>query len=281
MLNDIFKSIGPIIAAAMAGKFESGDFRFDGGKVHFDGGWEGVPLSEFDQTQAAPEKVLVAGPTKVRIAQGEVFRIATDGEGAASVRFALRNGKLAVTRDGSGGDASLPCVVDIIMPPPRNLSVVGAGSIKSSTLAAEAKVSVAGSGSIRLDGIDCERLKASLMGSGRVEARGNVGRLKLASAGSGESELSHLVAASANLTVTGSGAVELASDGEIEAKIMGSGSITIHGRARCQVQSMGSGRFNCIPRDPGDDSAEQAPKPPKPPKPLKSGKAKKHKGSDK
>lgn len=270
MLNDIFKSLGPIIAAAMAGKFDHGEFRFDNGKFHFGGDGEGVPLEELDLTQPAPEKILVLGPAAVRITKGDTFRVRTDGEAAGGLRFSLRDGKLVIARRDAGENGATMPMVDLTLPAPRSLGVMGSGSLEAGSLASDAKISVAGSGSIRLASIDCERLRVNLMGSGRLQADGKVAKLKLVSAGSGVSELGGLEADKARVAVTGSGSIRLASDGEIEAKLVGSGNITILGRARCQVQSMGSGRFNCIPRDGRDDEGD-APVPPAPPKPPKSG----------
>jgi endonuclease YncB( thermonuclease family) len=270
MLNDIFKSIGPIIASAMAGKFDRGEFRFDNGKFHFGGDWEGVPLEDLDLTQPAPEKILVLGPAAVRITQGDTFRIRAEGEGARSLRFSTRDDKLVIARRDAGEDGATTAMVDLTLPAPRSLAVMGSGSLEAGSLAGEAKISVAGSGSIRLEGIDCERLRVNLMGSGHLQATGKVAKLKLVSAGSGVSDLAGLEAGKARLSTTGSGSIRLASDGEVEAKMMGSGNITIFGRARCQVQSMGSGKFNCIPRDERDDEGG-APVPPAPPKPPKPG----------
>ncbi|MCR2834447.1 DUF2807 domain-containing protein [Parerythrobacter lacustris] len=275
MLNDIFKSLGPIIAATVAGKFDRGEFRFDNGKFQFGGDWEGVPLDEIDLTQTAPDKILVLGPAAVRIAKGETFRIHAAGEGADSLRFSLRDGKLVIARRDAGSDGTETAKVDLTLPAPRSLAVMGSGSLEAGSLTSEAKISVAGSGSIRLEEIDCERLRVNLMGSGHLQATGKAAKLKLVSAGSGVSDLAGLEAGKARLSVTGSGSIHLASDGEIVAKMMGSGNITVLGRARCQVQSMGSGRFNCVPRDGSDDEGEAtaAPAPPKPPKPPRSPKS--------
>lgn len=272
MLNDILRSVGPMIAAAMAGKFESGEFRFDNGKFHFDGEWEGQRLEDLDLTQPAPEKVMVLGSTAVTIVEGKTFRIQAQGDGADALRFALRDGKLAVLRKGGNDRAS----VEITMPAPRALGVAGSGSIEADALAANAKLNIAGSGAIALDSISCERLKANIMGSGRLHVGGSVDHLKLSVAGSGIAEMAALEVAQAKISVAGSGVVRLASDGAIEANLMGSGHVTVYGRANCKVHSMGAGKLHCVPRDSDRGSTPDAPtppEPPKPPKPPKSGAA--------
>ena len=274
MLNDIFKTVGPIIAAAMAGKFEHTEFRFDDGKLRFDGDWDGVSLDEFDLTQAAPEKVVVFGPNRVKITEGKTFRIQLQGEATDAIRFSQRDGKLVVARRNGGAGETGPTTVEITMPAPRSVTLVGAGFIEIDALAEDASVCITGSGSIGLNNAACTRLKAKLLGSGRLQAKGSVERLKLVSAGSGGADLAELEAGKAQITITGSGSTRLACDGEVEAKMMGSGNITVFGRARCRVQSFGSGRFNCLPRhdrDAGDNGEPEVPQPPKPPKPPKSG----------
>jgi hypothetical protein len=62
----------------------------------------------------------------------------------------------------------------------------------------------------------------------------------------------------ARLIIAGSGNSAFASDGEVEARIMGSGSVTVRGRARCTVKSMGSGKLVC---EPGNGASPNTGKP--------------------
>ena len=48
-----------------------------------------------------------------------------------------------------------------------------------------------------------------------------------------------------------SGNATFASDGDVNANIMGSGNVTVKGRARCKVKTMGSGSLVC------EDGAEE------------------------
>ncbi len=275
MFNDILRAVGPIVAAAMAarsGKFDSGQFRFDNGHFHFDSELEGAPLEELDLTGGAPEKIVLFGSTHVRIIKGKTFRIKTVGDGADALRFSLSEGRLAITRSNRPGDPDGSASVKITMPAPRSLVIAGSGVIETGTLAKSAKIVIAGSGAIELTGIASERLKANIMGSGHLRASGAVDRLKLNIAGSGSAEMAGLEAAKAKIAVAGSGNAAFASDGTVEASMMGSGCVTIHGRARCSVHSMGSGQIRCIPRE--EAAPKQKPKPGKraKPKPAKTAK---------
>ena len=275
MLNDIFKAVGPIVAAALAekaGRFEGGKFQFEDGDFRWDSESRGVALEELDLTGEVPTRVSVAGGTRVRIAEGDVLRIKASGPGSESLRFLLRDGQLSVLpprRDGA--DVGEP-ELDIAMPAPRALSVGGSGQIETDTLAGKARLAVAGSGRITVRAADCENLKASIAGSGILEAGGRAAALKLSVAGSGIVRMEDLDAERAKISIAGSGRAAIGSDGEVDARMMGSGDVTIHGSARCSVRSMGSGRLQIIPRGrdaPDAPEAPVAPKPPKPPKPSK------------
>lgn len=62
----------------------------------------------------------------------------------------------------------------------------------------------------------------------------------------------------ADITIAGSGSAEFASDGTVEAKVMGSGDVTVTGSAKCTINSMGSGTLRCSPASDAP-AAEPAP----------------------
>ena len=111
--------------------------------------------------------------------------------------------------------------------------------------AADSAVTIAGSGKARIADLDAKSLDLTIAGSGNFEASGRVDQLDLTIAGSGKADMAGLQAGGADITVAGSGDAEFASDGKVEASIMGSGTVTVNGRADCTVSSMGSGELNC------------------------------------
>ena len=64
----------------------------------------------------------------------------------------------------------------------------------------------------------------------------------------------------AEISIAGSGRAQFASDGTVEARIMGSGDVSVTGSAKCTVNAMGSGTLRCSPAA-GAPPAEPTPEP--------------------
>lgn len=252
-LDKLFSTLGPVIAMAMA----SGVSGCDGSNFTFNGK-EGVPLSELDLSGAAPEKINLAGPDIVRIAEGKDFTIALEGDSDAKerMRFLLEDGTLSIMRDhaGWGQHDGKVATVSITMPMPKKLVLAGSGEIHSDTLADDAEIVVAGSGKVSTPGVKVASLDVNLAGSGNYAASGSAERLELSVAGSGDAKMEGLKVVRAKIKIAGSGNAALASDGQVDARIMGSGNVTVRGNAKCTLKSLGSGTLNC---EPGGATVDQ------------------------
>jgi hypothetical protein len=212
---------------------------------------DGVPLAELDLAAGPPEGVVLAGPDTVTITSGEQFTVAAEGQAADKLRFKLENGTLTITRerndwsgegDGNGNGAA---TVRITMPAPRRLSMAGSGHMTSEALASKADLSIAGSGTLETPNVAARSLAVSIAGSGVYRAGGQADTLELSLAGSGDGDMTGLKVARATISIAGSGDAAFASDGEVEASIMGSGTVTVHGSARCKITAIGSGSLIC------------------------------------
>jgi len=302
MFNDIFKAVGPMVAAAMAAKaaewdsdcgprrkhgrrgfpfgdgpFKPGHFGFGEGGFHFefDSDADGMKLEDLDFMAAAPTKLVLFGPDRVEVNEGKTFRVKAEGPAASELRFIQKQGMLGILRPSfeRRSDEEGETVVTVTLPELSSLVIAGAGTVNADALAANAKITIAGSGAIGIEGIEAERLKINVLGSGRLTASGHVERMKLNIAGSGMADMAGLEAVKAKVTVAGSGTAGFASDGDVEAHIMGSGLVTVHGRAKCSVHSVGAGRLVCVPREDAPAGETKA-KPAKSPKPTKAKAAK-------
>jgi hypothetical protein len=201
---------------------------------------EGVPLDDLDLTGPAPRKVSHCGPAQVVLSEGEVFRVDVEpGPGAGDVRFALGEGRLAI----SGGDHET--VVSVTLPAPVKLSVAGSGRMTSARLARDGKISIAGSGRLEVAAVDGGRVKVSVAGSGRVALDGQADELDLSIAGSGSCDAEGLSVERAAVHVAGSGDAIFTCNGEVAAHLMGSGNVIVRGAARCSVHTVGSGTVTC------------------------------------
>ncbi len=260
-LKHFLGALAPIAALALAGAVSGCD-----GHVSINGE-DGKKPSELDLSGTAPDQLVLAGPDEVRLTQGDKLAITVDGEGADQVRFTLKNGTLGVMREHGfkWHDGDKAAVVNVTMPAPKEVTLAGSGKITTPALARDAKVTVAGSGSVEAAAIAADKLNLTIAGSGDFRGAGSVHELKMTIAGSGSSRTDALKADSAKVTIAGSGDAAFASDGDVDAEIMGSGEVRVKGRARCKVSAMGSGKLVCEPGDAGAAASTAPGSPPSPP----------------
>ena len=262
----ILRAFAPIIAVALA----VGASGCSGANVTINGE-KGKRLAELDLTGKAPDEIVLLGPDRVEVTSGDKLAITVDGdpEVAEHMRFSLKDGSLAILREGKDKLAGHQiAVVHVTMPAPRKLNMLGSGTITAGALAPEAEVTVAGSGQIETGSVSGSKLEVTLPGSGSFRTAGAVGTLDLTILGSGTAQLDALKVDKAKITIAGSGGAAFASDGEVKADILGSGTVTVKGRARCTVSAMGSGKLVCETPAQSTDKAtgkDDAPKPPQPP----------------
>lgn len=271
MLHKVFKGVAPVLALALASGLAGCD-----GRVSING-HEGVPLSELELTGKSPTELVLAGPDTVIVTRGDKLAIDVGGDREASeaLRFTLDDSTLGVMRK-IGSRTSGHATVRITLPELAKLTLAGSGTVQADRLGGKAETVIAGSGNVRLTGIEADRLEVTIAGSGTLEASGRAGALQLTVAGSGSAKMPGLRVESAKVTIAGSGDASFASDGTIEATVMGSGEVSVTGNARCTVHSMGSGKLHCTagpvqtdrsPAPPTQPEPPARPEPPAPPAP--------------
>lgn len=257
MLHKVLKGVAPL-AALVAGVLPAGC----NGNITI-GDSEGVPLAELDTSGAPPTKLVLAGPDNVVVSEGPGLDIDVSGDQKAvdALRFTLDDGALGVMRDKNADKRIGSATVRVTMPSLNSIVMAGSGEIEADSLSGEAEVTIAGSGRAKVAKVTATKLDLTIAGSGEFEASGAVENLDLTIAGSGASKMAGLQVERANISVVGSGDAEFASDGKVDANIMGSGSVTVEGSADCTVQAMGSGRLRCRAAAQPADTRE-APQPP-------------------
>ncbi len=242
-LDRIVRSLAPALALVLA----AGVSGCDGATIKINGE-EGKPLSELDLSGAPPQELVLLGPDEVRITPGDKLAISVEGDAEAkdALRFTLKDGSLGILRKDKllGKDGKI-ALITVTMPALREVVMAGSGKIQAEALASEAKVTIAGSGNIESPSVSADKLDLTIAGSGNFRGAGNVKALDVTVAGSGSAAMDALKAESAKVTIAGSGDASFASDGEVEASIVGSGNITVKGRARCKLKAMGSGKLVC------------------------------------
>ncbi|MXO91397.1 head GIN domain-containing protein [Pontixanthobacter aquaemixtae] len=221
---------------------------------------DGVPLAELDQSGDPPTELVMAGPDKIIITDGDELSIEVEGDddAVADLRFSLEGGKLAISRKSESWGKSQTATVRVTMPSPEELVIAGSGTVEAQSLARDAEISIGGSGNVTIATIDADRLNINVGGSGSVKSTGSVDRLDVNIGGSGNIDFSEVQVDRAEINIGGNGNLKFASDGTVEANIMGSGSIDVVGSAECKLNAFGSGKLNCKPVAEGSDDAPEA-----------------------
>lgn len=105
---------------------------------------------------------------------------------------------------------------------------------------------IAGSGSIKGDGIETDQLEVSVGGSGNVELEGTATRQTIDIAGSGRYKGGDLRSETADVSIAGSGkATVWATDG-LDVSIAGSGTVEYYGSPTVNFSSSGSGNTKSL-----------------------------------
>lgn len=248
----VLKAVAPVVALAIAGSLAG----CDKANVNFNGE-EGKELADLDLSGEAPSEISLLGPDVVDIRNGEKLAIQVEGSDEARdrMRFVLKDGSLGILRQsGSWGDDQVATVI-LTIPAPAKLNLMGSGRMTVASVSDQPEVNVAGSGTLELASVNAGRMQANIAGSGTLKAAGSADKLELNLMGSGKGDLGALKAGSAKVNIAGSGDAVFASDGDVDANIMGSGHVTVRGRARCKVHSVGSGSLVC---EDGGEPADKA-----------------------
>ncbi len=248
-----FKRLAPIATLALGTALTGCSMAMDWGEV------EGVPLAEFDTSGAPPSEVVLAGPDRIVITEGDGLTITVEGNGEASdaLRFDRDGERLTIARDSKIFDGSQEATVRITMPPAATLGVAGSGSIQASTMASVANIEIVGAGDISVETLDAEEVEVEIAGSGTARASGTATTLDIEIAGSGDVEFAGLTADTVSVEIAGSGDVDVASNGTVDAEIAGSGDIRVTGNATCSLDNAGSGTLTCRPA-PASAAATEA-----------------------
>lgn len=252
MLHKLVKRIAPVALAALG----AGLGGCDGMDIEINGE-KGVPLAELDMSGDPPSKVVLAGPDRIVLSEGEALSIDVEGDSEVTerLRFWLEDDTLGVSRENGSWKDSGTAIVRVTMPAPRDIVVAGSGEIEAPAMADTADITIAGSGRAEIARIEASKLDVTIAGSGTLSAAGSAEVLDLNIVGSGSADMAALKVDSADINVAGSGDAHFASDGTVEANIMGSGDVRVAGSATCEIKAMGSGTLKC---EPASDSAAAA-----------------------
>ncbi len=196
------------------------------------------------------DAVALEGSFKVQIRQGSGHKLelraernllpyietrVVDGSKGRTLEIQTRRGYHLSTKQAP--------VIEIEMPALRGVSIAGSGTIKVDPISAQdLKASISGSGDIHLNGVKSERVTMSISGSGDIIASGSTANLSVSVAGSGDVKARDLQADEAKVSIAGSGDVIVAANKLLKVSIAGSGDVAYVGNPELSFSSAGSGK---------------------------------------
>lgn len=243
--NPIRKSIGMALLFGAAATATACAYMDDDGFSY--GGMKGDPIADY--AGESFDSITLAGPDNIEFTTGEAYSMTASGDpdDIAKLRFEIDDGELTIGRkkDGWGMD-SKPVTLSISAPSLRAMTIAGSGSGRIDRMRGDTvKLTIAGSGDLDARDIDTPDFVGSIAGSGDMKLAGKATAAKLSIAGSGNIEADEFSGDKVKVSVAGSGDMSFRSDGEVDASLVGSGDVRVAGSASCKSSKVGSGELSC------------------------------------
>ena len=238
--------------ACFAIAFSLGGFKMHDWLIHLDdGGYSGPrvfgggPTVTRNLTWTGGDALTLAAPADVVFTQGPDAKVTVTGPQGTADALELDDGRLRL-RHGVHHAGRLQITV---------------------TAPGVHEFTVAGSGDMRLEGLDQDSVAIKIFGSGDITAKGKARDLEVNIAGSGDAALGDLAVDNADVHIAGSGDATVAPRERADTKIAGSGDVTLVTEPHSlDTNVMGSGhvvhRAQAAPAAPAAPSAPAAPPPP-------------------
>jgi len=201
------------------------------------------------------EEITTTGPQDVIVTRGDAFSVRSEGSPVALglLEAVVEDGELLIRPKGGSENFNwwrdggrLRSTFYVTLPQLEGVSVAGSGSVKIDRIEGEEFTgTIAGPGELSIASMDVKDADFRIGGSGDVSVAGTARETRVAIGGSGEVRGGGLRSQQASVSIGGSGDVALTVEDEVDISIAGSGNVDITGPARCSVNRMGSGDVNC------------------------------------
>ena len=185
---------------------------------------ESRPVAPFDSLQVSDSvdvEVVPGDGSEVRVYAGEDVMDRVDTESAGGVlRIGLQDRGIVIGPDPLG-DVSVQLPVSVLE-----------------------RVTVDGSGDVRMGGLSAGALELEIKGAGEIEAAGSVDRLTATIQGAGDADLFDLAVRTADVTVEGAGDAALNVSEQLDVTVQGAGDVTYRGDPAVSSSIEGAGDLN-------------------------------------
>jgi hypothetical protein len=138
--------------------------------------------------------------------------------------------------------AHRPLHYHVTSPDLERIAVSGTGKVDSNGLRSERlEISASGTADMRLAGIDCDELAATISGRGSFDLAGRADRLHVRVSGSGDIDAGELVAAEAEVRISGQGNATVRVGERLDVRVSGVGEVRYHGDPTVTQRISGAG----------------------------------------
>ena len=188
-----------------------------------------------DRRENSFHSVKVAGAFDVYFSQADEQEIIIEADEnlLRYIETRVEDGVLRIrTKSGRNLRPTQGMKVYIKAPKYRSLGIAGSGNLVAETKinsTEKIKLSIAGSGDIKLQQIDAPQVDVNISGSGKAEGFGNTRDLDIDVAGSGEVMMKELKAENAKISIAGSGNVWVFASMKLDVRVAGGGDIHYYG----------------------------------------------------
>jgi hypothetical protein len=202
---------------------------------------------------ASFDKIAAAGPNLIVVHVGGPASVSARGpaETLAKMEVIIERGSLQIRpkrdfRNRFDFRDLKPATFTVTMPRVTAAALAGSGDMRLDRAEGNRlDASVAGSGNLDIAALRVGDAKFSTAGSGNLTARGSAARTDVSIAGSGSVRARGVSSRTGAVSIAGSGNAELTARESVDVSIVGSGEANITGGARCHVSRIGSGRAHC------------------------------------
>lgn len=201
------------------------------------------------------DRIRVDGPFRVVLTTGASPGAKAEGDPRVTDTLDIRvEGVTLIVRAGVNGWGEQPVagragapIIRVSTGMIRNASLTGGGDL---TIVGPVKgqrigLQLAGSGSMRADGLDADIFSASVFGTGSMTLGGRAAKVNLSTNGSAQMQAGNLVAGDLAINTDGNG--DMTAQARFTATITaaGVGSVTVLGKPACIVRGKPSGPVSC------------------------------------
>ena len=214
-----------------------------------------VQAAERNYSVGSFDRIRVEGPFDVRLATNTSPDASAEGDPKVIQDLDIRvEGTTLIVRAGMGGWGEQPragatgaTVVSVSTGIIRRATVIGGGrlTIAGPLRGQRIDLSLTGSGSLAVSGIEADQLFVTLLGSGDIALAGKAAKVNLNTSGPGTIAAVPLAAGDLILRLDGNGETRVTALYTANVTTTGIGAATVYGKPACTVKAVAGGPISC------------------------------------